>query len=74
LKLLRVTLQLAINKKTSVKSFITWKCIKEKVILRKRSCNSLYAFKTLLFKEIFIVIIGFIKCKTRLRYSYITLL
>jgi hypothetical protein len=57
-----------------MKSSIIWKYIKEKAILRKRSCNSLYAFKTLLFKEIFIIIISFIKCKIRLRYSYITLL
>jgi hypothetical protein len=70
LKLLKVTLQLATNRKTSVKSSTTWKYIKEKVILRKRFYNSLYAFKTSLFKEIFIVTISFIKCKTRLRYSY----
>jgi hypothetical protein len=57
-----------------MKSSTTWKCVKEKAILRKRSCNSLHAFKTLLFKEIFIVIIGFIKYKTRSRYSYAMLL
>jgi hypothetical protein len=74
LKLLRVTLQLATNRKTFIKSSTTWKCVKEKVILRKRSLNSLYAFKISLFKEIFIVIIGFIKCGIKSRYSYITLL
>jgi hypothetical protein len=74
LKLLRVTLQLAINRKTFIKSFITWKYIKEKAILKKRFYNSLHAFKTLLFKEIFIVTISFIKCGTRLYYSYIMLL
>jgi hypothetical protein len=74
LKLLRVTLQLAINKKTFVKSSTTWRYVKEKVILRKRSRNSLHAFKTLLFKEIFIITISFIKCGIRSRYSYATLL
>jgi hypothetical protein len=57
-----------------MKSSTTWKYIKEKAILKKRFYNSLHAFKTLLFKEIFIVIISFIKCKTRSRRSYATLL
>jgi hypothetical protein len=57
-----------------MKSSTTWKCVKEKAILRKRSRSSLHAFKTLLFKEIFIVTISFIKCGIRLRRSYITLL
>jgi hypothetical protein len=74
LKLLRVTLQLATNRKTFIKSSTTWKYVKEKAILRKRSCNLLHAFKTSLFKEIFIIIISFIKCKTRSRRSYAMLL
>jgi hypothetical protein len=57
-----------------MKSSITWKYIKEKAILKKRFCNLLHAFKTLLFKEIFIITISFIKCGTRSRYSYIMLL
>jgi hypothetical protein len=57
-----------------MKSSTTWRYIKEKAILRKRSYNLLHAFKTLLFKEIFIVIISFIKCEIRLYYSYIMLL
>jgi hypothetical protein len=74
LKFLKVTLQLAINRKTFIKSFTTWKCVKEKVILRKRFYNLLHAFKTLLFKETFIIIISYIKCGIRLHYSYATLL
>jgi hypothetical protein len=74
LKLLKVTLQLAINRKTFIKSSTIWKYVKEKVILKKRSRNSLYAFKTLLFKEIFIIIISFIKYKIRSRRNYATLL